>query len=157
VASSIGSTCFELTGRVRRAGPVTAAMLGALPQQEVAVQHYRHDRPLPPRRHGGVLLFDVLRDAGLDGEAGPYPYVNLYLVAFGEDGAAVVFSVAELDPAFGARRVLVGGGDGEEPCRLVTADDRAGARSIRALARVDVRHSGAQAPLPPQARRARPG
>lgn len=146
-------TCFELTGRVSRAGPVTAAALGALPQQEVTVQNYRQNEPLPPRQHKGVLLFDVLVDAGLEGDPGSYPYVNLYLVAYGEDGAGVLFSVAELDPRFGGRRVLVSGGTGGEPCRLVSADDRAGARSIRGLARIDVLHGGAQAPQPPPSHR----
>jgi hypothetical protein len=145
---------FALSGRVRRPGAVTAAALAALTVQEVAVRHQRRGQVLPERRHRGILLFDLLRDAGLDGEPGPYPYVNLYVVARGDDGASVVFSVGEIDPAFGAGRLLLAGGEDGQPWRLVAADDRAGARSIRGLASVEVRHSEAgSAPQPPRAHR----
>jgi hypothetical protein len=68
-----------------------------------------------------------------------------YLLASAKDGYQVVFSLGELDPGLGGARVIVADKrDGKPlfgyqgPLRLVVSTDKAPARSIRMLERLEV-------------------
>jgi hypothetical protein len=94
----------------------------------------------------GVLLLDILKRAGaplgkeLRGKA-----LASYLVAKAKDGYEVVFTLAEVDPAFANERILVADKrDGKAlfgyqgPLRLVCENDKAGARSVRMLESIEL-------------------
>ena len=94
----------------------------------------------------GVPLREVLKKAGapfgkdLRGKA-----MASYVIAKGHDGYEVVFSLGELDTAFGNESILVvDKRDGKPlfeyqgPLRLVCPNDKAGARSVRMLESLEV-------------------
>jgi len=94
----------------------------------------------------GVPLREVLKRAGapfgkqLRGKA-----LASYVVAKARDGYVVVFTLAEVDPDFGNESILVADKrDGKPlfgfqgPLRLVCANDKAGARSVRMLETLEV-------------------
>lgn len=93
----------------------------------------------------GVRLVDVLRRAGAPlGEALRGKAMGLVVRVMASDGYVVVFSLAQLDAAFGETQVLVAdakagqplGDDG--PLRLVVAGDARAARWVRRIERIEV-------------------
>ena len=94
----------------------------------------------------GVALQDILQKAGLKfGREMRGKALAGYVLAEAHDGYAVVFSMGELDDAFGAEKIIVADQrDGKPlfgyqgPARLVVPADRAGARSLRMLEKVEV-------------------
>ncbi len=96
--------------------------------------------------YAGVLVGEILKRAGapigseLRGNA-----VATYVVASATDGYQVVFSLAELDPAFTGNDIIVADTiDGKPlsanqgPLRIVAPKDVRRARSIRMLERIEV-------------------
>jgi DMSO/TMAO reductase YedYZ molybdopterin-dependent catalytic subunit len=94
----------------------------------------------------GVLLYDILKQAGapldkqLMGKA-----LATYLLAEARDGYQVVYALADIDPSFGANKILVADTvngkplfDYQGPFRLVVPGDKKGARSIRMLEKISV-------------------
>ena len=94
----------------------------------------------------GVLVGELLKRAGapvgrdLSGKA-----VATYVRASAKDGYQVVFSLAELDPAFTPNDIIVADTidgkplfDYQGPFRIVAPHDKRGARSIRMLQRLEV-------------------
>ena len=94
----------------------------------------------------GVLVGELLKRAGvplgaeLRGNA-----VASYVVASASDGYQVVFSLAELDPAFTSNDIIVADTiDGKPlfayqgPLRIVAPKDSRAARSIRMLEKLEV-------------------
>lgn len=94
----------------------------------------------------GVLLHDVLARAGaplgadLKGKA-----LSCYVLATARDGYAVVYTLAELDPAFDDGEIIIADKSGGQalketqgPLRIVVPHDKKAARSIRMLDRIDV-------------------
>jgi hypothetical protein len=96
--------------------------------------------------YDGVSLQDVLATAGVatgDGLRGKE--LADYIVAEGSDGYRIVFSVAELDPAFSNTQVIVATRvDGQPlqardgPMRLVVPGDKRQARWVRMLTSVSL-------------------
>lgn len=94
----------------------------------------------------GVLLRQVLQQASApQGQQLRGSSLARYLVVEGADGYKVVFSLPELDPAFGNRLVLLADRrDGhalatdEVPLRLVIPDDQRRARWVRKIIRMQV-------------------
>jgi DMSO/TMAO reductase YedYZ molybdopterin-dependent catalytic subunit len=97
-------------------------------------------------KYDGVLVGEVLKRAGaplgrdLTGAA-----VATYVVASAKDGYQVVFSLAELDPAFTPNDIIIADTidgkplfDYQGPLRIVAPHDKRGARSIRMLQKLDV-------------------
>jgi DMSO/TMAO reductase YedYZ molybdopterin-dependent catalytic subunit len=97
-------------------------------------------------KYEGVLVGEILKRAGaplgrdLSGAA-----VASYVVASAKDGYQVVFSLAELDPAFTPNDVIIADTfdgkplfDYQGPFRIVAPHDKRGARSIRMLQRLDL-------------------
>jgi hypothetical protein len=94
----------------------------------------------------GVLVGELFKRAGapvgrdLSGKA-----VATYVRATARDGYQVVFSLAELDPAFTGSEIIVADTidgkplfDYQGPLRIVAPHDKRGARSIRMLQRIEV-------------------
>ena len=94
----------------------------------------------------GVLVGEILKRAGVPlGDALRADAVASYVLAGASDGYQVVFSLAELDPAFTNNDIILADTvDGEPlsadqgPVRIVAPNDSRGARSIRMLERLEV-------------------
>ena len=96
----------------------------------------------------GTTLWNLLTDAGgLTTTTAKNDILSKYVVATGADGYQVVFSLGEIDPAFGNQSVLVayadtagqlgpGGSDGA--LRLVLPGDVAGGRYVSNLVSLQV-------------------
>ncbi len=94
----------------------------------------------------GVWLHEILKRAGaaLGGELRGKALTS-YLLVEAKDGYQVLFSLAEIDPAFTESQVLLADkADGKPlvgsqgPFRLVAAKDKPGARSIRMVTKIEV-------------------
>jgi hypothetical protein len=125
---------FQVTDADGRSTSVTAAQISKLPHVTVAVQE--HDKPT---QFEGVPLSSVLSLAGiLLGDALRGPRMSDVLVVEGTDGYKVVFALAETDPAFAAREIIVADKrngkplDAKEgPLRIVAPGDKRPARWVR--------------------------
>ena len=97
-------------------------------------------------KYEGVLVGEILKRAGatvgseMRGDA-----MATYVVASASDGYQVVFSLAELDPAFTSSEIIVADTiDGKPlfayqgPLRIVAPKDARATRSIRMLQRLEV-------------------
>ena len=95
----------------------------------------------------GVSLRDVLRLAGVpQGEALRGNHLTTYILVEAADGYRVVFALAELDPAFHDRLVMLADRQNGQaipekdgPLRLVIPDEKRQARWVRQVIRVIVR------------------
>jgi hypothetical protein len=120
---------------------LTAADLAEMPRATVET---RNDGLAV--RYEGVWLHEILKKAGLPaGTELRGKALATYVLAEARDGYQVLFSLAELDPAFTDHQVLLAdkangkplsGADGS--FRLVAPKDKRGARSIRMLTRIQV-------------------
>ncbi len=130
-----------IAGDVTQALTITPADLKAMPRTMVAVSE--EGRQIS---YEGVLVGELLKRAGapvgrdLSGKA-----VATYVRASAKDGYQVVFSLAELDPAFTPNDIIVADTidgkplfDYQGPLRIVAPHDKRGARSIRMLQRLEV-------------------
>ena len=94
----------------------------------------------------GVWLHEVLKKAGVpEGKALRGEALASYVVAEGQDGYQVVFSAAELDPAFLDNEVLLADSSNGKPLsgeqgrfRLIAPKEKRAARSVRMLVRLKV-------------------
>lgn len=129
----------ELTVRGDVPAPIVvkADDFAGMPRESVSVS----DQDGTKVSYEGVPLREILKRAGvpfgkdLRGKA-----LASYVVAKAHDGYSVVFSLGELDAAFGNESILVADKrDGKPlfgyqgPFRLVCPNDKAGARSVRML------------------------
>jgi DMSO/TMAO reductase YedYZ molybdopterin-dependent catalytic subunit len=131
----------QVTGAVKQALTLTADDLAKMPRASVQTSNNGLETV-----YEGVWLHEVLKRAGvplgseLRGKA-----LTSYLLVEAKDGYQVVFSLAEVDPAFtDSQMLLADKADGKPligsqgPFRLVAAKDKPGARSIRMLTRIEV-------------------
>ncbi len=117
---------------------LTAADLAAMPHQSLQV-HNAHTGN--EETYQGVLLSAVLTRVGAPlGQALHGPALATYLTAQGQDGYKVVYSLAEVDPAFHSGTVIVADqvqgkplGEKEGPFKLVNTEDHHPARWVRNL------------------------
>ena len=94
----------------------------------------------------GVLLGELLSRAGAPlGSELRGNSVASYVLAKARDGYQVVFSLAEVDPAFTGSQIIVADSvdgkplfDYQGPLRIVAPGDKRGARSIRMLERIEI-------------------
>jgi hypothetical protein len=130
-----------IAGDVTQTLTITPADLKAMPRTMVTVSE--EGRQIS---YEGVLVGELLKRAGapvgrdLSGKA-----VATYVRASAKDGYQVVFSLAELDPAFTPNDIIVADTidgkplfDYQGPFRIVAPHDKRGARSIRMLQRLEV-------------------
>jgi DMSO/TMAO reductase YedYZ molybdopterin-dependent catalytic subunit len=116
--------------------------LAAMPRETVSIP----DQDGTNVNYEGVPLREILKRAGaplgkdLRGKA-----LTTYILAKAHDGYQVVFSIGEIDAAFGNEPILVADKrDGKPlfgyqgPFRLVCPHDKAGARSVRMLETIEV-------------------
>jgi hypothetical protein len=141
-ATAPAPATLKVTGDVRAPLSLSPDELKAMRRKRVEVK----DEDGRPVAYEGVLVGEILKRAGatlgsdMRGNA-----VATYVVASATDGYQVVFSLAELDPAFTGSEVIVADTiDGKPlfayqgPLRIVAPKDTRAARSIRMLERLEV-------------------
>jgi DMSO/TMAO reductase YedYZ molybdopterin-dependent catalytic subunit len=134
-------TTLSVAGDVARPLTLTPAELKAMPRTTVTIVDQGRDV-----KYTGVLVGDVLARAGASlGREMSGPALSTYVLASAKDGYQVVFSLAELDPAFTTNDIIIADTvdgqplfDYQGPLRLVAPHDKRGARSVRMLQRLDV-------------------
>ncbi len=105
----------------------------------------------------GVSLYNVLGDAGgVTVTTAKNDILSKYVIATGSDGYQAVFSLGEIDPAFGAQPVMVAyadtngqlGPDGSDGlARMVVPGDHAGGRYVSGLIDLQVKGLPEAAPV----------
>lgn len=121
---------------------LSAADLAAMPRESVEVP----DTDGGKTTYTGVPLQEILKKAGIPfGRQMRGKDLAGYVLASAKDDYAVVFSLGELDPDLGGVRAIVADKrDGKPlfeyqgPVRLVLPGDKAGARSVRMLEKLEV-------------------
>jgi hypothetical protein len=130
----------------------SAADFAALPHTEISAfdPHGKADH-----KYSGVAMGEILARAGapmgdkLRGRAA----LQLVVIAHSRDGYAIVFALAEFDPAFSDRPVLLADAeDGKPlpdtagPLRMVLPGDKKAARWARMVDSIEIRPALAAAP-----------
>jgi DMSO/TMAO reductase YedYZ molybdopterin-dependent catalytic subunit len=131
----------QVTGAVKQSLALTADDLAKMPRASVRTTNNGMETV-----YEGVWLHEVLKRAGapqgseLRGKA-----LAGYLLAEAQDGYQVVFSLAEIDPAFIDNEILLADTANGKPLfgaqgrfRLVAPKDKPGARSVRMLTKLEV-------------------
>jgi DMSO/TMAO reductase YedYZ molybdopterin-dependent catalytic subunit len=140
-AADTAATTLIIGGDVATPLTLTPADIKGMPRTSVTVRE--GDRQI---RYEGVLAGELLQRAGapvgrdLTGKA-----IATYVRASATDGYQVVFSIAELDPAFTANEIIVADTvdgkalpDQQGPLRIVAPHDSHASRWVRMLQRIDV-------------------
>lgn len=150
--AAAASTAVVVSGAVDKPTTFTAATLHALPQ---VTQTDTFASGATPQTHTwtGPTLWNVLAATGVQTTPGvKNDILDRYVLATGTDGYRVVYSLGELDPAFGNRAALVAtqetvngktapiGSDGF--ARTTAPGDVKGGRYVSNLASLSVRPSG---------------
>jgi hypothetical protein len=135
------STSFTLNG-VLNPGTYDLAALQALPATTVTATYTAGGTPVTDT-YTGVSLWTLLDDAGLITDSSiKNDVLSQYVEAVCSDGYAVIFSLGEIDPAFGAQPDLLAyadtggqlGPDGSDGfARMVVPGDAAGGRYVSNL------------------------
>jgi hypothetical protein len=90
----------------------------------------------------GALLWSVLENAGLLG-SDPRARLHQTVIVTGRDGYVAALALAEIDPEFEGKQVLLAYRRDDQPMpgelRLVVPGDRRGGRSVRDVVRMDIR------------------
>ncbi len=135
-------TALRVTGDVVTPLSLSAADLKAMPRTKVSVK----DENGVTITYEGALVSEILKKAGaplggdLRGTA-----LTTYVVASATDGYAVVFSLAELDPAMTNSEIIVADmvngkplAASQGPWRIATPKDTRPSRAVRQLERIEV-------------------
>lgn len=136
-----GAATLAVTGDVATPLTLKAEDLAAMPREKATIP----DQDGTQIEYEGVPLREILKRAGaplgkdLRGKA-----LASYVLAKAHDGYQVVFTLGEIDAAFGNTPILVADKrDGKAlfgyqgPFRLVCPNDKAGARSVRMLETIE--------------------
>ncbi len=135
------SVALTIAGDIPKPVTISPADLKSYPRTAVTLQE--EGRSVA---YEGVLLGEVLSRAGAPlGAELRGNNVASYVLAKARDGYQVVFSLAEVDPAFTASQIIIADTiDGnplfeyQGPLRIVAPGDKRGARSVRMLERIEI-------------------
>jgi DMSO/TMAO reductase YedYZ molybdopterin-dependent catalytic subunit len=140
-AAQAPAPVIRVTGAVKQELSLTPEDLAKMPRASVRTTNQGMETV-----YEGVWLHEVLKKAGvpqgsdLRGKA-----LAGYVLATAEDGYEVLFSLAEVDPAFIDNQFLLADTANGKPLfgaqgrfRLVAPKDKPGARSVRMLAKLEV-------------------
>lgn len=128
--------------QVAQSHPVALADVAQLPPITLHIAFQTEHGP-EQADYTGALLWTVLDRAGVLG-TDPKARLTRELIVTGRDGYAVSLSLAELDPAFEGKQVLLayvrdGKPMGKGELRLVVPGDQHGGRSVRDVVRIEIR------------------
>jgi DMSO/TMAO reductase YedYZ molybdopterin-dependent catalytic subunit len=134
---------LTIAGDVTNPLTLTKADLAKLPRTSVTIKGEGGDEE---NTYEGVLLYDILKQAGapldkhLMGKA-----LASYVLAEARDGYQVVYTLAELDPSFTDKKIIVADTVNgkplfqyQGPLRLVVPGEKKAARSLRMLEKITV-------------------
>lgn len=141
--SSQAQTVLTISGEVTKPLTLQGADLKAMAHSQVSAK----DRDGKEHQYTGIPLVDLLKQAGatLGGELRGENLMK-YVVVKAVDGYEVLFALAELDPEFATRTILladqVDGAPlpaGTGPYRIVVPGEKKPARWIREVKAIDIR------------------
>jgi DMSO/TMAO reductase YedYZ molybdopterin-dependent catalytic subunit len=137
-----GPVTLTISGDIDKPLTLKAEDLATMPREKVSIP----DQDGTQVAYEGVSLRELLTRAGaplgskLRGKA-----LTTYVLAKAQDGYQVVFTLGEIDGAFGNEKIVVADmRDGKPlfgyqgPFRLVCPGDKAGARSVRMLQTLEI-------------------
>ena len=135
------AAAVQIVGAIKQPLTLTADDLAKMPRASVRTMNNGMET-----LYEGVWLHEVLKKAGVpQGEALRGKALAGYVVAEAQDGYQVVFSLGELDPGFTDNELLLADTANGKPLfgaqgrfRLVAPKDKAGARSVRMLTKLEV-------------------
>jgi len=136
------NTTLRIIGKVERPLVLSEVDLQALPRTRLAVT----DEKGTPVTYDGVPVVELLRRAGVPlGKQLRGPQMKLYVIVNAADGYRVVFALAEFDPDFTDRAIILADHrDGhvlappEAPFRMIVAGEKRHARWVREVNSLDV-------------------
>ena len=122
---------------------LTTGLLHQLPHRHAAIPANEHE---PASSFDGVPLRALLTRAGVpEGKAIRGEYLCWVVTVEAADGYKVVFTLAEIDPMFSPREVILADArdgkalrESEGPLRLVVPDEKRPARWIRQITHISV-------------------
>jgi|SRR6516165_6009821 len=133
VAPTLYAQSLEVTGADGTSTALTAAQISGL--RHVTINTKDHDTPA---QFDGVPLAEILKLAGVDTGKMKGPQMTQALLIEAADGYKVVFALAELDPDFSDRQIILADkrngkplDDEQGPWRIVAPGDKRPARWIR--------------------------
>ena len=137
---------FTLTGLVEKPKTFTQADLAAYPSVTLSVS-FGAGQGFQTGRYTGVQLWDLLQEAKVQLDpARNNDRLRKYVVVTGSDGYDAIFSLAELDPDFGAEVILIAYAKDGQPlpqnegmARAVIGTDKRGGRLVSNVVRIEVR------------------
>jgi len=152
------STSFDITGAVLNPQSFNLQSLEAMKPSTTVWDYFGGGPPARPGEFEGVLLWDLLDDAVIAiNPAVKNDLGRKYIVVTGTDCYQAVFAMGELDPALGGTdQVTIAyaqwinghesplGSDGF--ARIIVPGDKAGARSVRNIAHIQVMSVPASVP-----------
>jgi hypothetical protein len=141
LVSGLSAQTLQVVDAEGRATTITAAQIANLPH--ITVTGNDHD---VPAQFEGVLLSSVLSSAGIQlGDALRGPRMSEVLLVGAADGYKVAFALAEIDPAFAAREIILADKrDGkmldakQGPFRIVVPGDKRPARWVRQVTELKI-------------------
>ena len=141
LAAQDAAPTVQVTGAVKRPLTLAADDLAKMPRATLKTTSSGMETV-----YEGVWVHEVLKRAGApQGAALRGKALAGYVLAEGQDGYQVVFSVGELDPAFIDNEILLADTANGKPLfgaqggfRLVVPKDKPGARSVRMLTKLEV-------------------
>lgn len=139
LSAALGAQSLTIGGDVANPVTLTKEDLAGMPRTTVTFNDQGTNTT-----YEGVLLYEVLKKAGapldkqLNGKA-----LASYLLAEARDGYQVVYTLAEIDPAFTDNKIIVADtvngkplSQYQGPLRLVAPNEKRGARSLRMLEKI---------------------
>lgn len=135
------ASALQIVGAVKEPLTLTPGDLAKMPRASVRTTNNGMETVFE-----GVWLHEILKKAGVpQGTALRGKALAGYVIAEAQDGYQVVFSLGELDPGFIDNEILLADTANGKPLfgaqgqfRLVVAKDKAGARSLRMLTKLEV-------------------
>lgn len=124
-----------------QAESLTLAQLRALPATNMTVS-FQGEHGQEQATYSGALLWTVLEHAGMIDPAPPRDHVRQVVTVTGVDGYKSVLALAEIDPSFEGKAVLLAdvrnGTPIQDHPRLIVPGDRRGGRSVRDVVSIAV-------------------
>jgi DMSO/TMAO reductase YedYZ molybdopterin-dependent catalytic subunit len=141
VSAQTASPAIQITGVVKPPLTLTADDLAKMPRTTAKITHQGIETV-----YEGVRLHEILVRAGVpQGETLRGKALSSYVLAEAQDGYQVVFSLAELDPAFQDNEILLADTANGKPLfgeeghfRIIVPKDKPGSRSIRMLTKLEI-------------------
>jgi hypothetical protein len=128
-------------GAVEKPQVLTLAMTKALPVTTVSWTYNTTRHGVKTGVFRGVLLWTLLEAAGVKDDSGKDPHVRRTILVTGRDGYAAVLALAEIDPVYEGKSVLLADEKDGKPLdgfALVVPGDREGGRGVHEVTRIEV-------------------